>query len=251
MLIFVASLQKSTTMAMIKCRECGQLISDKAARCPRCGCPSMRMSEQTQYQRYDTPPPARNDHGGGNRPNNNLLYAIIAGLLVIIAGGAFFWYNSSKQEQKIQQMMDQVAKTEENTPTKGEEAAQQTPESTVQEAKQEVKQEAKQEVQVVQPAPKPQPAATYTPPRSYSLSGILNGDYVTFELYPNGSSSVSGVFTNYTINVAFNVSGTLTDSKMSLRSVNHGKWRFRASRHGGSYRGTCTNGSSTYSFEVQ
>lgn len=236
---------------MIKCRECGQLISDKAARCPRCGCPSMRMSEQTQYQRYDTPPPARNDHGGGNRPNNNLLYAIIAGLLVIIAGGAFFWYNSSKQEQKIQQMMDQVAKTEENTPTKGEEAAQQTPESTVQEAKQEVKQEAKQEVQVVQPAPKPQPAATYTPPRSYSLSGILNGDYVTFELYPNGSSSVSGVFTNYTINVAFNVSGTLTDSKMSLRSVNHGKWRFRASRHGGSYRGTCTNGSSTYSFEVQ
>jgi hypothetical protein len=79
----------------------------------------------------------------------------------------------------------------------------------------------------------------------------LNGDYVTFELYPNGSSSVSGVFTNYTINVAFNVSGTLTDSKMSLRSVNHGKWRFRASRHGGSYRGTCTNGSSTYSFEVQ
>ena len=234
-------------MAMIKCRECGQLISDKAARCPRCGCPSMRMSEQTQFQRYDTPPPTRNDQGGGNRPNNNLLYAIIAGLLVIIAGGAFLWYNSSKQEQKIQQMMDQVAKTEENASTKGEEAAQQNQESTVQEAQQEVK----QEVQVVQPAPKPQPAATYTPPRSYSLSGILNGDYVTFELYPNGSSSVSGVFTNYTINVAFNVSGTLTDSKMSLRSVNHGKWRFKASRHGGSYRGTCTNGSSTYSFEVQ
>lgn len=237
-------------MAMIKCRECGQLISDKAARCPRCGCPSMRMSEQTQFQRYDTPPPTRNDQGGGNRPNNNLLYAIIAGLLVIIAGGAFLWYNSSKQEQKIQQMMDQVAKTEENTSTKGEGVAQQNQESTVQEAKQEVKQEAKQEVQVVQPAPKPQPD-TYTPPRSYSLSGILNGDYVTFELYPNGSSSVSGVFTNYTINVAFNVSGTLTDSKMSLRSVNHGKWRFKASRHGGSYRGTCTNGSSTYSFEVQ
>jgi len=229
-------------MAMIKCRECGQMISDKAVKCPKCGCPSVRMSEQTQYQRYDTSPLEKYNPGGGKRSNNNLLYAIIAGLLVIIAGGAFWWYNSSKQEQKNQQMMEQVATTEDNTPTK-ETAAQQNQESTVKEAK--------QDVQVVQTAPKPQPAPAYTQPQSYSLSGILNGDDVTFNLYSDGSSAVSGVFTNYSINVAFDVSGILTDSKMSLRSVNHGKWRFKASRYGDSYRGTCTNGSSTYSFEVQ
>ena len=30
------------TMALIKCTECGQMVSDKAANCPNCGCPVER-----------------------------------------------------------------------------------------------------------------------------------------------------------------------------------------------------------------
>lgn len=30
------------TMALIKCAECGQMVSDKAANCPNCGCPVER-----------------------------------------------------------------------------------------------------------------------------------------------------------------------------------------------------------------
>ena len=29
-------------MALIKCTECGQMVSDKAANCPNCGCPVER-----------------------------------------------------------------------------------------------------------------------------------------------------------------------------------------------------------------
>ena len=31
-------------MALIKCTECGKVVSDKAAACPNCGCPITKMS---------------------------------------------------------------------------------------------------------------------------------------------------------------------------------------------------------------
>lgn len=238
-------------MALIRCRECGQVISDKAAKCPRCGCPS--MSEQTHFGPYDTPPNTGGyqggyQGGGGSSGNNNWLYAIIAVLLAVIAGGAFWWYNSAKKEQKIQQNTEQFVNKNDNTNNIDTGTVQQNQTNTAPPV---------MPVEPVQqpapkPAPKPQPApVTYEQPRSIELSGYLNGDYVTFSLYSNGSSSVSGVFTNYSINVSFNVSGTLTNSKMSLRSVGHGKWRFKAHKYGGSYQGTASNGSSAYSFDVQ
>ena len=30
-------------MALIKCNECGQMISDRATKCPKCGCPIERV----------------------------------------------------------------------------------------------------------------------------------------------------------------------------------------------------------------
>ena len=32
-------------MALIKCEECGQMVSDKAAACPHCGCPMQSQNE--------------------------------------------------------------------------------------------------------------------------------------------------------------------------------------------------------------
>ena len=240
-------------MALIRCRECGQVISDKAAKCPRCGCPS--MSEQTQLGPYDTPSNTGGyqggyqrgyQGGGGSSNNNNWLYAIIAVLLAVIAGGAFWWYNSAKKEQKIQQNTEQVANKDENTTSKDTGTVQQNKTNTTPAGEQEVKPKTDQTPPPVTPPP--------VSPVTYLLSGVLYGDEVdnvAFNLRSNGSSSVSGVFTNYSINVSFNVSGTLTNSQLSLRSVGHGKWRFNASKYGGSYQGTASNGSVSYSFEVQ
>ena len=233
-------------MALIRCRECGQVISDKAVKCPRCGCPS--MSEQTHLEPYDTPSNTGGyqggyQRGGGSSNNNNWLYAIIAVLLAVIAGGAFLWYNLEKKEKKIQQNTEQVANKDDNTNSKDSGTVPQNKTNTTPAGEQEVKPKTIQTPPTVTPPP-PTPA-------TYQLNGVLNGDYVTFNLHSNGSSSVSGVFTNYSINVSFYVSGTLTNSQLSLRSVNHGKWRFNASKYGGSYQGTASNGSVSYSFEVQ
>lgn len=32
-------------MALIKCNECGHMISDRATKCPKCGCPTTKRSE--------------------------------------------------------------------------------------------------------------------------------------------------------------------------------------------------------------
>lgn len=32
-------------MALVKCKECGEMISDKAFACPKCGCPAAKMPE--------------------------------------------------------------------------------------------------------------------------------------------------------------------------------------------------------------
>lgn len=58
-------------MALIRCSECGQMVSDKAATCPKCGNPI-------------TAAPA--PQGGGQQPNggnNNWLYWLIGGLALL------------------------------------------------------------------------------------------------------------------------------------------------------------------------
>lgn len=39
-------------MALIKCTECGHMISDRAMKCPKCGCPS---SNRKQFSTSPTP----------------------------------------------------------------------------------------------------------------------------------------------------------------------------------------------------
>ena len=42
-------------MALIKCKECGAVISDKAIACPKCGCPiHLSYPSQSQYETYNT-----------------------------------------------------------------------------------------------------------------------------------------------------------------------------------------------------
>ena len=223
-------------MALIRCRECGQVISDRAVSCPNCGCPVGRPAMQPQERPYPPYQPVE-------KKSNKWLYFIIGILLALTLGGTVLLISLLNSDKKSQVAKVQVDKDDVKSTDKDAAKDQSKQDKTVNTVSKE---------NAAKPAPPPQPVKeTYTAPPSSNIvmTGILNGDDVTFVLKSSGSS-VSGQFYNKTINVAFTVKGTLTSSSMNLRSVNHGKWRFVASKSGGVYRGYAYNGSVTYDMEV-
>lgn len=87
-------------MALIKCPECGNMISDKASNCPKCGAPRMEQQQdmtqvfpQEPVAPVEQPQPMQNQYpyyeeDDGNR--NKWLYGII-GLLVLVLLGVGYW----------------------------------------------------------------------------------------------------------------------------------------------------------------
>ena len=43
-------------MALVKCRECGDQVSDQAHSCPHCGVPDPGMDMETLYKEFRTTP---------------------------------------------------------------------------------------------------------------------------------------------------------------------------------------------------
>jgi len=116
---------------LIKCRECGQEISDKAEMCPHCGTPFVVKGEpvdettqmnaapnpgNTQQQQYQQPqqpqqpyyPPQQNSSGNG------LLYLIIGLLAAGLIGLGLYVFLGQKSDTQ-EQTGKEVAKVE--TPT--------------------------------------------------------------------------------------------------------------------------------------
>ena len=94
-------------MALIKCSECGHIVSDKATKCPKCGCPT---KEKTVLHQEDA---AKNDmpmYDGDENHTKKWLYGIIALLLAAIGGGGYWWYSQSKGDQKVQLFVEQFLK---------------------------------------------------------------------------------------------------------------------------------------------
>ncbi|MBR5169880.1 MAG: SPOR domain-containing protein [Muribaculaceae bacterium] len=86
-------------MALIKCTECGHMISDKAMNCPKCGCPVRKGSDIAKN--YDDISQQPMCYSGNNRANiRKLSYAIIALLLAVLAGGGYYFYNMNKQQEE-------------------------------------------------------------------------------------------------------------------------------------------------------
>ena len=105
-------------MALIKCSECGHMISDKAIKCPKCGCP-IHNESKTQYNTNVDQPPVYYEEGN-NGNNNKWLYGIIVLLLAVLAGGGYYFYDKNKQVEKVYQQKlitdsiarDSIAKVE-------------------------------------------------------------------------------------------------------------------------------------------
>lgn len=96
-------------MALIKCTACGHMISDKATKCPKCGCPTTKRSEPHIPQETPQVQPVyyEDDEGGSSR---KWLYGIIALLVALIAGGGYWWYNQSGEEREVKEFVSKFAK---------------------------------------------------------------------------------------------------------------------------------------------
>lgn len=85
------------------------MISDKATKCPKCGCPTTNGTEPHIHQ--ETPPGRpfyyENKKGGRFR---KWLYGIIALLMVIIAGGGYWWYSQTEEEREVKDFVERFAK---------------------------------------------------------------------------------------------------------------------------------------------
>ena len=89
-------------MALIKCSECGHMISDKAIKCPKCGCPT---KEETVLRQEDV---ARSDipvYYEEESHTNKWLYAVIALLLAAIAYGGYFFYEKNMVKENPEELL--------------------------------------------------------------------------------------------------------------------------------------------------
>ena len=96
-------------MALIKCKHCGNLISDKATKCPKCGCPTTKRSEPHIPQETPQVQPVYYEDEKGGR-FRKWLYGIIALLVALIAGGGYWWYSRSGDEREVKQFVEKFAK---------------------------------------------------------------------------------------------------------------------------------------------
>jgi hypothetical protein len=96
-------------MALIKCKQCGNLISDKATKCPKCGCATNK--DLTNYQvdedRVLAEEPVNYEEDSGS---NTKKYLLIALLVAAIVGGGYWWYSQSGDKQEALQFVEQFAK---------------------------------------------------------------------------------------------------------------------------------------------
>ena len=78
-------------MALIKCRECGQLISDRAVVCPKCGAP--QTTPRWQPQEADPTPTI---YVQEEKKSNAWLFIVVALLVAVIGGLAYWIFNESQ-----------------------------------------------------------------------------------------------------------------------------------------------------------
>lgn len=74
-------------MALIKCKECGHMISDKASECPNCGCPTENAGTYKEKWLEDNP-----------KKNRWWVWAFIAVLLCLIGASIYYALNNSSEK---------------------------------------------------------------------------------------------------------------------------------------------------------
>ena len=94
-------------MALIKCTKCGQMISDKAKACPKCGEPVRGFNETpNEYRRSEQPFPRQNNSIGQTRKKKTspaLITTIALLSLAVLALGGFVFYKMVYEPSQLDQ----------------------------------------------------------------------------------------------------------------------------------------------------
>jgi hypothetical protein len=79
------------------------MISDKATKCPNCGCPTKKdeSQQETVLLQKTVPQVYPTYYEEPEEKSNKWLYVIIAVLLAIIAGGGYWWYSEYTEKNTI------------------------------------------------------------------------------------------------------------------------------------------------------
>jgi hypothetical protein len=86
-------------MALIKCKQCGNLISDKAVRCPKCGCLITKEKPVTQESPQLQPIYYKEENKANSKKT---LYAIICVLIAALVGvGVWIWKAGSVSDNVV------------------------------------------------------------------------------------------------------------------------------------------------------
>ena len=105
-------------MALINCKNCGKMISDKAKACPHCGTPvdfKQSVNDQSalnQNQEAEVPPsivvapePVESFEEPKRKSRAGLIIAAVLGLLAVLGIGGWLWYdNNQKRVEQERQM---------------------------------------------------------------------------------------------------------------------------------------------------
>ena len=87
-------------MALIKCKECGHTISDKAAKCPNCGCP---------MQHLDDPKKKVEDFKPKSTRKRNIKVSVwILVIFSLLGGGAYYLYTRHSEEKVIEGIVSKL-----------------------------------------------------------------------------------------------------------------------------------------------
>ena len=93
-------------MALIKCKECGHEVSDRASMCPNCGCPIESLGA-TQKELMDEEP----------KKKKGWIWALVVALLCLIGGGGYYAYThlfllkANNDKEEIVELTPEFAKS--------------------------------------------------------------------------------------------------------------------------------------------
>jgi len=96
-------------MALIKCKECGHMISDKAMKCPKCGYSATKKEEKLVPPVVPQVRPVYSEENEGGK--SKTLYTIIGILaILLIGGGLYMWHSGLFGENETdEKMSDDIA----------------------------------------------------------------------------------------------------------------------------------------------
>ena len=87
-------------MALIKCRECGKMISEEAGACPQCGKPVEVIQEA---------PPVEKKKGSG-------IGVFLILVIIALAGGGYYYYTYHMKDTEKKEILEKINPEQKNEP---------------------------------------------------------------------------------------------------------------------------------------